>query len=142
MELDDISKKLIDKGLKVTPQRIAIFEAIVNLNNHPTTDQILEYIRKKNPNISQATVYKVLDTFVEKKLIKTVKTDKDIKRYDAITENHHHIYYADSEKIEDYVDKELSDLLKIYFEKKAIPDLIIEDIKLQIVGTSRNKTRK
>jgi Fur family transcriptional regulator, peroxide stress response regulator len=142
MELEDISKKLIDKGLKVTPQRIAIFEAIVNLNNHPTTDQILEYIRKKNPNISQATVYKVLDTFVEKKLIKTVKTDRDTKRYDAITENHHHIYYADSEKIEDYVDKELSDLLKEYFEKKAIPDLIIEDIKLQIVATTGYKTRK
>jgi Fur family transcriptional regulator, peroxide stress response regulator len=142
MELDDISKKLIDKGLKVTPQRIAIFEAIVNLNNHPTTDQILEYIRKKNPNISQATVYKVLDTFVEKKLIKTVKTDKDTKRYDAITENHHHIYYADSEIIEDYMDEELSGLLKEYFEKKAIPDLIIEDIKLQIVRTSGNKTIK
>jgi Fur family transcriptional regulator, peroxide stress response regulator len=142
MNLADISKKLIDKGLKVTPQRIAIFEGIVNLNNHPTTDQILEYIRKKNPNISLATVYKVLDTFVEKKLIKTVKTDKDIKRYDAITQNHHHIYYADSEKIEDYVDEELSDLLKEYFEKKAIPDLIIEDIKLQIVATTRYKTRK
>jgi Fur family transcriptional regulator, peroxide stress response regulator len=142
MNLEDISKKLIEKGLKVTPQRIAIFEAIVNLNNHPTTDQILEYIRKKNPNISLATVYKVLDTFVEKKLIITVKTDKDTKRYDAITENHHHIYYADSEKIEDYVDEELSGLLKEYFEKKAIPDLIIEDIKLQIVATTGYKIRK
>lgn len=134
MNPDEIVQKLIGKGLKVTPQRMVILEAIMKLDHHPTAEQIMDDVRQKNPNISLATVYKVLDTFVECNLIKTVKTDKDIKRYDAVTENHHHIYYTDSDKIVDYVDEELSALLKSYFEKKSIPGFSIDDIKLQIVG--------
>jgi Fur family peroxide stress response transcriptional regulator len=115
---------------------MAIFEALVILNNHPTTDQVLDFIRNNHPHISPATVYKVLDVLLDKKLVKTVKTDKDVKRYDAIMESHHHLYYADSDKIVDYIDEDLNELLRTYFEKKIIPGFIIEDIKLQIVGTS------
>jgi len=134
MKAEDISSKLIEKGLKVTPQRIAILEAIMKLNNHPTAENIIEYIRKNHPNISVATVYKVLDALIENRLISKVKTDKDIMRYDAIIKSHHHLYYSDSDRIEDYNDKELNELLEKYFEKKKIPDFKIEDIKLQIIG--------
>jgi len=134
MKVDEISGKLIEKGLKVTPQRIAIFEAIVKLNNHPTAENIVEFIRQNHPNISVATVYKVLDTLVENQLIKRVTTEKDVMRYDAIMEKHHHIYCSDSDRIDDFVDEELSELLSNYFKDKKIPGFKIEDIKLQIIG--------
>ena len=134
MKTKDFSNKLIEKGLKVTPQRIAILEAIFNLNNHPTAENIAEHIRKKNPNISTATVYKVLDAFVSCGLIGRVKTDKDIMRYDAITESHHHIYCTDSDHIEDYKDEDLNRILQDYFNTKSIPDFKIEDLKLHILG--------
>lgn len=134
MGIEDIIAKLNEKGLKVTPQRIAILEAIIKLQNHPTAENIIEFIRKNHPNISLATVYKVLDAFVDKELINRVKTEKDIMRYDAIMESHHHIYCSDSDRIEDYTDAELSKLLNKYFESKKIPDFKIEDIKLQIIG--------
>ncbi len=134
MKVDEISGKLIEKGLKVTPQRIAIFEAIVKLNNHPTAENIVEFIRRNHPNISVATVYKVLDTLVENQLIKRVTTEKDVMRYDAIMEKHHHIYCSDSDRIEDFVDEELNELLSNYFKDKKIPGFKIEDIKLQIIG--------
>jgi Fur family transcriptional regulator, peroxide stress response regulator len=134
MPAKEIRNKLSDKGLKVTPQRIAILEAITKLNNHPTAENIIDYIRKNHPNIASATVYKVLDALVEKELIKKVKTDRDIMRYDAIMENHHHLYCAESDRIEDYFDKELNEMIGSYFEKKGIPDFEIEDIKLQIIG--------
>ena len=138
MKAEEFSNKLIEKGLKVTPQRIAILEAIVKLNNHPTAENIIEYIRKKHPNIATATVYKVLDALVSSKLIKKVKTEKDIMRYDAIMESHHHLYCSESDRIEDYNDNELNELLEKYFEKKGIPDFKIEDIKLQIIGQFTN----
>lgn len=134
MKINETKDKLADKGLKVTPQRIAILEAIIKLNNHPTADNIIDYIRKNNPNIATATVYKVLDALTENQLIKKVKTEKDIMRYDAMMEKHHHIYYSNSDNIEDYNDLELNDLLEKYFEKKRIPGFMIEDIKLQIAG--------
>lgn len=133
MKTEHIRNMLIEKGLKVTPQRMAILEAVIGMKNHPTAEQILSSIHRKNPNISPATVYKVLDTLVENKLMKTVKTDRDIKRYDAMIEKHHHIYYADSDRIEDFVDEELNTLLEKYFAKKDFSDFRIEDIVLQII---------
>ena len=134
MNAVDLSRELNAKGLKVTPQRIAVLEAIIILNNHPTAENIMEYIRKIHPNISSATVYKVLDVLVSNGLIKRVKTERDIMRYDAITESHHHIYCSDSDCIEDYNDEELNKLLKDYFHKKQIPNFMIEDLKLHIIG--------
>lgn len=129
-----IRNKLLEKGLKVTPQRMAILEAILILNNHPTAENIIDFIRKNNPNIATATVYKVLDALLENGLIKKVKTEKDIMRYDANIEKHHHLYSTDSDRIEDYSDNELNELLEKYFKKKKIPGFKIEDIKLQIIG--------
>jgi Fur family peroxide stress response transcriptional regulator len=134
MKITEITQWLTDKKLKVTPQRVAILEAIISLNNHPTADAIVAYIREKNPNISVATVYKVLDVLVESELIHKVKTETGILRYEAAIGTHHHIYCSDSERIEDYFDDELNHLLENYFRNKKIPDFDIEDIKLQIIG--------
>ena len=134
MTAEEVSNLLIEKGLKVTPQRMAILEAIQDLENHPTAENISDFIRKNHPNISVATVYKVLDVLVENQLIKRVKTEKDVMRYDAILESHHHIYCTDSDKIEDYFDEKLDILLKTYFEQNKISNFQIEDIKLQIIG--------
>lgn len=130
----DFRNKLIEKRLRITPQRIAILEAIFILNNHPTAESIIDYIRKNHPNIATATVYKVLDKFVSCGLISRVKTERDIMRYDAFLESHHHLYCSDSDKIEDYKDDELNKLLEEYFNKKRIPNFRIEDLKLQIIG--------
>ena len=135
VSMDDIRKKLTDKSLKVTPQRMSILEAVYALNNHPTAENIIEYIRESHPNIATGTVYKVLDTLVNNKIIKKVKTDRDIMRYDGITENHHHLYCSECDLIEDYIDEELDAILKAYFKKKTFPGFKIEDVILQIRGT-------
>jgi Fur family transcriptional regulator, peroxide stress response regulator len=134
MKIDEIRNKLVEKGLKVTPQRIAILEAIIKLNNHPTAENIIDYIRKNHPNIATATVYKILDALVANELIKKVKTERDIMRYDAVMQSHHHLYCSESDRIEDFVDAELSKMIEQYFEKKKIPNFKIEDVKLQIIG--------
>jgi Fur family peroxide stress response transcriptional regulator len=131
---DDINGKLKDAGLRVTPQRQAILEAVIVLGNHPTVDNIIEYIRDTYPHIATGTVYNVLDILVEKGIIRHVKTDRDAMRYDAILENHHHLYCAQSNRIEDYTDGELDRLLQVYFESRAIPGFRINEIKLQING--------
>jgi len=142
MKTSEIRNKIIEKRLKVTPQRIFILEAIVKLNNHPTAENIIDYIRKSHPNIATATVYKVLDALVENELIKKVKTDKDFMRYDAIMEQHHHLYSAESDRIEDYFDEDLNELIGNYFANKGIEDFEISDIRLQIIGKFKNEKSK
>jgi Fur family peroxide stress response transcriptional regulator len=133
--MEDIRNKFAEKGLKITPQRVVILEAIYKLNNHPTADNIIEYIRESHPNIATGTVYKVLETLVENGLIKKVTTDKDIMRYDGILEKHHHLYCSECDLIEDYIDEELDKLLQNHFKNKNIKGFKIEDIVLQIRGT-------
>ncbi|MBK9982145.1 MAG: transcriptional repressor [Saprospiraceae bacterium] len=64
------------------------------MKNHPAVENIIEYIKIKHPNISIGTVYKVLDSFVENGLLKKVKSENDIMRYDAVLHHHHHLYCA------------------------------------------------
>ncbi|MCF8227314.1 MAG: transcriptional repressor [Bacteroidales bacterium] len=137
MNREEIGNKIKEKGLKITPQRMVILEAIFKLNNHPTADSIIDYIKKEHPEIATGTVYKVLNVLVEHELIKRVKTEKDIMRYDGIVEKHHHLYDTTSDVIKDFFDDELDEILRKYFKKKNIPDFRIEDIVLHIKGSFR-----
>ena len=125
---------LSEAGLRITPQRIAVLEAVTELHNHPTTDNIIDFIKENHPNIATGTVYKTLETFVKKGMVQKVKTERDIMRYDATTHNHHHLYSSGSERIEDYFDPELQKLIETYFKNHTIPGFHIEDVKLQIIG--------
>jgi Fur family transcriptional regulator, peroxide stress response regulator len=133
---------LVKHGLKVTPQRLAVLNAMEKLSGHPTADSIIEFIRRNHPNIAVGTVYKTLETFVEKGIFKKVKTEKDYMRYEITTMDHHHLYCSDSERIEDYHDDELNNLLKEYFTRKNIPNFKIEDLNLQITGRFTDKNIK
>jgi len=141
---DYIIKTLISCRLKVTPQRIAVLDAVINLKNHPIAENVIDFIKENHPNIATGTVYKTLDTFVKKNIIHKVKTDDDIMRYDAVHEKHHHLYCSDSERIEDFVDVALDKIIDDYLKSKKIPNFKIEDVKLQIVGkfTDKNLTKK
>jgi len=131
----EIKNRLSEKELKITPQRMAILEAIYELKNHPTADNVIEYIRKKHPNIATGTVYKILETLVASGLVKKVTTDRDVMRYDGIIESHHHLYCSTCNLIEDYHDTELDEFLKKYFENKLLPGFKPEEFVLQIKGT-------
>ena len=138
MKQSVVRNKLIEKGLRITPQRLAIYEAILKLNNHPTADDIAAFIKQDHPNIATGTIYNVLESLVGNGLLRKVKSEKDVMRYDAILENHHHLYCAESDRIADYYNNEINNLLTEYFRKNGIPDFEIEDIKLQIIGKFLN----
>jgi len=132
--VSQLQNTLKHADLKVTPQRLAVLEAIYVLNNHPTAENIVDYIRQTHPNIATGTVYKVLDALVVKKIIQKVKTEKDIMRYDGMMHQHHHLYCSESDRIEDYRDDDLDKLLRDYFQNKGVPGFEIEEIKLQLNG--------
>ena len=141
MEPIDVREILLKNGLKITPQRIVVLEAMQKLKGHPTAECIIDFIKQNHPNISAGTIYKNLETFVEKKIIWKVKTDKDIMRYDTIKEKHHHMYGEESNQIEDYFDENLDQLISLYFEKKKIKGFRISEIKLQIIGAFTDKRK-
>ena len=138
MNYSELTKILSDNDLKVTPQRIAVLEALMDLKDHPSADAVKEVVRRNHPNLALGTVYNILEAFCKKGIIRKVKTDKDFMRYDIEMHNHHHLYCHECEYIENYYDEELDELLQNYFEKKRIPNFKIKEIKLQINGSYKD----
>lgn len=94
-------------NLKITPQRTAIYEALINDKAHPSADVVFQRIRKKIPNISFDTVNRTLLSFVDLGLLKVVEGYGRPKRFDPDTENHHHFQCTKCNKIIDFCDKTL-----------------------------------
>lgn len=135
----EIINLLAQKNLKITPQRIAVLEVLRGLRNHPSAENILEHLRRMNPHVTIGTVYKILDIFTEKGIIKRVKTDTGHMRYDPVMEKHHHLYCKESERIEDFFDEDLDTIIEEYLKNKRIPNFRVSDFKLHLTGTFTNK---
>ena len=114
-ELENRVKFFITKskelGLKVTPQRIAIYKELAKSDQHPSTEMIYNEIKDYYPNISLTTVYRTLETFEKLGLISVVNVLYNAARYDANLEPlHHHIVCIECKKVEDvYIDSEKLD---------------------------------
>lgn len=131
---DEMKARLNCHGLKATPQRMAIFKSICETDEHPSTEQIYEAIKSTNPTISLATVYKTLETLAEVGLIAKIKTDENIVRYDAGTDSHNHVYCTRTNKVIDYHDRELNDLIANYLKSKQFDNFEVSDFQVQITG--------
>jgi len=79
------------RGLPVTVQRRAIFEALLGRRDHPTADQIYEAVRDRLPSLSRTTVYRVLETLVDVGAARRVAHPDAVARFDPVTRRHHHL---------------------------------------------------
>ncbi|MGH7885137.1 MAG: Fur family transcriptional regulator [Thermodesulfobacteriota bacterium] len=104
----DFIKRSKDLGLKVTPQRIAIYKELAKTEEHPSTEMIYNNIKDYYPNISLTTVYRTLETFENMGLISVVNVLYNAARYDANLDPHHHIVCVKCKKIEDVYDESIN----------------------------------
>jgi Fur family ferric uptake transcriptional regulator len=74
---------LVSKGLRVTNQRLAIFDAAFNHPDHFTAEDLLERARALDDSISRATVYRSLPILTESGLVREVDVGRDYKYYMA-----------------------------------------------------------
>ncbi len=74
---------LTSKGLRVTNQRLAIFDAAYGHPDHFTAEDLLERAREIDDSVSRATVYRALPILTESNLIREVDVGRDYKFYMA-----------------------------------------------------------
>ncbi|MBD2393620.1 transcriptional repressor [Cyanobacterium aponinum FACHB-4101] len=98
---DNIIKTLKSKGLRVTPQRFAVYSNLLHRCDHPTAEQILTDLNQEVPTLSQATVYLSLQTLQNVGLVKEVLLEEGVCRYDANVVPHHHFLCECCGEIED-----------------------------------------
>jgi Fur family peroxide stress response transcriptional regulator len=99
--LDKFRKKCKEHGLSMTPQRLAIYKALIESTDHPSAENIFNRVRISFPDIAIDTVYRTLSTFSEIEVIHVVEGYGEAKRYDPDTESHHHFRCTKCNKIVD-----------------------------------------
>jgi Fur family peroxide stress response transcriptional regulator len=100
------------EGLKVTPQRIAIYKVLMESRDHPTADVVYRKMASTNPTISFDTVNRTLLTFAGIGVIDMVESYSVSRRFDTVTSPHHHVHCVKCGHIADFTDAEL-DAVKI-----------------------------
>jgi Fur family peroxide stress response transcriptional regulator len=93
---------LREQGARVTPQRVAILRAVKVTGNHPDADTVYRHVSRDHPHISRDTVYRTLSMMEEKKIIGSVLSFGNAKRYDPNTARHHHLICVRCKTIFDF----------------------------------------
>jgi Fur family transcriptional regulator, peroxide stress response regulator len=99
-----------EQGLKITPQRSAIYEELLKAKDHPTADMIYKRIVKKIPNISFDTVNRTLLTFSKIGITNVVEGYGQAKRYDPDMDLHHHFRCIKCGSIIDLYNREFDNI--------------------------------
>ena len=107
---DRLKERLKDSGLRLTPQRTAIFRAVQASRAHPNADAVFRVVRKKYPSMSFDTVNRTLGTFAEIGLLNVVEGYGEPRRYDPNTGKHHHFRCLKCGVITDFVNEAYNDL--------------------------------
>lgn len=97
-------------GLKVTPQRIAIYKLLIDSTDHPSADWVYRKITDTCPTISFDTVNRTLLTFAEIGVIEIVESYSLSRRFDSQTGNHHHRHCIRCGSITDFRDSSIDDI--------------------------------
>jgi len=101
-QLKDALDTLKESGVRITPQRHAILEYLINTMSHPTADEIYKALEGKFPNMSVATVYNNLRVFREVGLVRELTYGDSSSRFDFLTSDHYHAICQSCGKIVDF----------------------------------------
>lgn len=88
---DELTVAFRQKGLKITPQRVAIFRALHGNHRHPTADAVYADVAAEMPTISLRTVYQTLNDLADMGEIQSLDLGTGASRFDPNVGDHHHL---------------------------------------------------
>ena len=78
------------EGLRFTEQRKFIWDEITSSDDHREAEDIFLSLRKKNINVSRATVYRTIDVLVKNNLVRKLDIGDAPSKYENKIDSHHH----------------------------------------------------
>ncbi|MEG6586569.1 Fur family transcriptional regulator [Dendrosporobacter sp. 1207_IL3150] len=111
MEEQNVTLLLRDKGFKVTPQRLAIYNVLASTKAHPSAEMIFSQLQPYYPTMSLATVYKTIEILKEIGLVQILNVGEDSFRYDANVHNHPHVRCMCCGRVDDLYDIDPSNFI-------------------------------
>jgi len=88
-------------GFRLTRQRREVYDALLDVRDHPTASEIFLRAKHRMPSISLATVYNSLEALVSSGLVKQVNLDRAPTRYCPNTKEHGHFFCEKCHEVQD-----------------------------------------
>jgi len=143
-DIIQFKRLLRDHGLKATPQRTAVHEAMSALV-HAGADDVAAWIAERGSvRISPASVYNILTLFAELGLYGRRSGRSGKMVFDARTGPHLHLYDTQSESWRDLEDEALMEWMEAHFKGRRFRGYRIDGFEVQLLchPTRRGPGRK
>ncbi len=128
--VDKMIARCRESGMNVTPQRIAVYRALLESPEHPTPEMLFNAVSSSLPTMSLATIYKSLEALQTLGLVREVPVVSDSRRYDANLESHHHLVCERCGSVADYY----SDTIVTKVPRRKIRGFSPHSISVNITG--------
>jgi Fur family ferric uptake transcriptional regulator len=125
------------KGLRVTPEREAVFEEALNSGDHFEAEDLLFRLKSKDERISKATIYRTLPLLIEGGWLRKVIFNERHTHYERSSgaRNHEHLVCADCGKIIEFKDKLIQEHLDAICRRNSFEP---QDHKVEVTGYCKN----
>ncbi|CAN5730649.1 Fur family transcriptional regulator [soil metagenome] len=98
---DELTDRFRSQGLKVTPQRQAIFRILHGSHVHPTAESVHAEVRRDMPTVSLRTVYQTLNDLTAMGEISQIDVGLGSSRFDPNLAPHHHLVCDGCGRVDD-----------------------------------------
>ena len=100
---ESLIRKMRQKGLKLTPQRLAVVDVLVEKNaHHPSARVLYNAAKRRTRGLSLSTVYSTLNELSKHGIIKMLEFDKMENRYEGNLTDHINLICKECHGITDY----------------------------------------
>lgn len=124
-------EQLKTTGVRITPQRHAILDFLMESMTHPTADEIYRALEPRFPSMSVATVYNNLKMFMESGMVRELTYGDSSSRFDANVSEHYHVICEDCGKIEDFMYPSLVDVEHVAEEATGFQ---VKGLRMELYG--------
>jgi Fe2+ or Zn2+ uptake regulation protein len=88
---EELTSAFRQRGLKITPQRQAVFQVLHGAIGHPTAETVHAAVTAEMPSVSLRTVYQVLNDLASMGEITALDLGTGSTRFDPTSGDHHHL---------------------------------------------------
>lgn len=138
-DLDIFKKYLTAEGFKVTKQRILILESFLKLKEHISAEELFAKIKKTDPLIGQATVFRTLKVLVKSGIAAPVEFSDKTIRYEYNINHHDHLVCTSCGEIVEFTDEKIETQQRIICEHNKY---LLTNHRLEIFGVCASCQKK
>lgn len=140
--IEEFQKILKQNGLKITPQRIAVHEAMLELG-HASADMVTARIlNAEKAKVTVASVYNILTQLSLLGVYHHRLSENNKMYFDVNTFKHFHLYDTVNHTFSDVIDDELYDQIENKLLSRRFKGYKIDGIDVQILAHPSVKGKK